>query len=59
MRIRVPAGGLVGLEYESDIMIDKLTTVRRANVLSRIGRLGTEELIAVERAVMAFLGLAR
>lgn len=59
LRIRVPAGGLTGLECESDIMIDKLTTVRRSNVVSRVGRLGTEQLISVERAVMAFLGLAR
>lgn len=59
LRIRLSVGGLTGLEQESDIMVDKLTTVRRSNVISRVGRLGTEQLIDVERAVMAFLGLAR
>lgn len=59
MRIRVAAGGFGGLEHESDIMVDKLATVRRSNVISRVGRLDTKQLVSVERAVMAFLGLAR
>lgn len=59
LRIRVSSGGIAGLEHESDVMIDKLTTVKRSNVISRVGRLGTEQLVNVERAVMAFLGLAR
>jgi len=43
----------------SDIMIDKMTTVRRSNVVAHVGRLSADQLAEVERAVMAFLGLAR
>ncbi|MGA4669959.1 hypothetical protein ACPCG0_09215 [Propionibacteriaceae bacterium Y1923] len=40
-------------------MVDKITTVRRENVGSRIGSLTPENLVEVERATMVFLGLAR
>ena len=61
MRIRIHGGNgrLSGLDHDSDVMIDKLTTVRRSNVHTRIGRLTAEQLVEVERAMMAFLGLAR
>jgi len=61
MRIRKAggAGGLSGLDHDSDVMIDKLTTVRRSNVHARVGRLTAEQVVEVERAMMAFLGLAR
>ncbi|MFT4030239.1 MAG: type II toxin-antitoxin system PemK/MazF family toxin [Protaetiibacter sp.] len=59
LRVRVVGGDLSGIERDSDIMIDKLTTVRRANVTTRVGQLSAEQLAEVERAVMAFLGLAR
>lgn len=59
LRIRIGAGGLSGLDRDSDVMIDKLTTVRRSNVVARVGRLSTEQLGDVERGMMAFLGFAR
>lgn len=61
MRIRISGGvGLLsGLDHDSDVMIDKLTTVRRSNVHARVGRLSAEQVVEVERALMAFLGLAR
>jgi mRNA interferase MazF len=61
MRIRISGrdGRLSGLDHDSDVMIDKLTTVRRSNVHARVGRLTAEQLVEVERALMAFLGLAR
>ncbi|SDI37917.1 mRNA interferase MazF [Rhodococcus triatomae] len=60
MRIRIPAGGeLSGLDRDSDVMVDKMTAVRRSNVLTRVGRLTSEQLVEVERSLMAFLGLAR
>jgi mRNA interferase MazF len=40
-------------------MIDKLTTVRKPNVHARVGRLTAEQMVEVERAMMAFLGLDR
>ncbi|OBJ90480.1 type II toxin-antitoxin system PemK/MazF family toxin [Mycobacterium asiaticum] len=61
MRIRVAggAGRLSGLDHDRDVMIDKLTTVKRPNVQSRLGRLTAEQVVEVERAMMAFLGIAR
>lgn len=61
IRIRIAGGDgrLSGLDRDSDVMIDKLTTVRRSNVHDRVGRLTAEQLVEVERAMMAFLGLAR
>jgi mRNA interferase MazF len=61
IRIRISGGDgrLSGLDHDSDVMIDKLTTVRRSNVHTRVGRLTAEQLVEIERAMMAFLGLAR
>lgn len=59
LRVRVPGTDLTGLERDSDVMVDKLTTVRRSNVQTRVGRLTAEQLAEVERALMTFLGLAR
>lgn len=59
LRIRIGARGVSGLERDSDVMIDKLTTVRRANVLARLGQMTSEQSVEIERALMTFLGLAR
>ena len=61
MRIRITGGSglLAGLDHDSDVMVDKLTTVRRSNVHTRVGRLTAEQVVEVERAMMAFLVLAR
>ena len=59
LRVRVPSGDLSGLARESDVMVDKLTTVRRSNVETRVGRVAAEQLAEVERSLMTFLGLAR
>ena len=59
LRIHIPASALSGLERDSDLMVDKLTTVRRSSVQTRVGRLATDQLAEVERALMTFLGLAR
>lgn len=61
IRVRISGGDsrLSGLDHDSDVMIDKLTTVRRSNVHARVGRLTAEQLVEIERALMAFLGLAR
>ena len=59
LRVRIAADYLTGLQHDSQVMIDKVTTVRRENVGTRVGRLALESLVEVERALMAFLGLAR
>lgn len=39
-------------------MVDKITTVRRARIARYVGRLSAAEMVAVERLLMVFLGLA-
>jgi mRNA interferase MazF len=39
-------------------MIDKITTVAKSKVGSRIGRLDEEDILGLNRAVLVFLGLA-
>lgn len=58
MRVPVPSDDVSGLDSVSWVMVDKLTTVRRANVDQRIGRLSSSQLVEVERLLMVFLGLA-
>lgn len=59
LRYRVEANDTSGLATGSDVMIDKITTVRRTNVRARVGRLSSQQMIEVERLIAAFLGLAR
>jgi mRNA interferase MazF len=58
LRYSVSADASNGLEHDSRLMIDKLTTVRRSNVIRLAGQLSAAQLIEVERLVMVFLGLA-
>jgi mRNA interferase MazF len=59
LRLTVEPGQLSGLEYVSQIMVDKLTTVRRANLGQRIGRIDSKTMVAVEQSLAVFLGLGR
>ena len=59
IRVRIPSSDLSGLDRTSDVMVDKLTTVRCANIRDRVGRLSSAQLVDVERAMLMFLGLAR
>lgn len=59
LRLTVDPGPLIGLQTISQIMVDKLTTVRRANLGQRIGRIDSETMVAVEQSLAVFLGLAR
>jgi mRNA interferase MazF len=58
MRLSIAADVLPGLDAVSFVMVDKLTTVRRAKVSQRVGRLSASQLVDLERLVMVFLGLA-
>lgn len=57
LRIPVRPGPATGVRQDSYVMIDKLTTVRRSSVRERVGRLPARQLVEVERALLAFLGL--
>jgi mRNA interferase MazF len=58
LRVPILADALNGLDADSYLMVDKLTTVRRSHVTTRIGLLSSAQLVEIERLVMVFLGLA-
>jgi mRNA interferase MazF len=47
-----------GLRASCRLMVDKITTVSRAKLGSRIGRLDEEDIVRLNRAILVFLGLA-
>jgi mRNA interferase MazF len=57
-RIDVEVTAATGIEQPSKIMIDKITTMPRANVRDHLGRLADADLIRLDRALLVFLGLA-
>ena len=48
-----------GLSTASRLMIDKITTVPKARLGKRIGKLSDEDSVRLNRALTVFLGLAR
>lgn len=57
-RLLVQPDNVNGLQEPSSLMVDKITTVPRSKIGKRIGRLGDDDLVRVEQAMMVFLGLA-
>jgi mRNA interferase MazF len=47
-----------GLRSPSRLMVDKITTVSKTKLGSRIGRLDDDEILRLNRAMLVFLGLA-
>lgn len=47
-----------GLRSACRLMVDKITTVPKAKVGDRIGRLDDEDMVRLNQAMMVFLGLA-
>jgi mRNA interferase MazF len=47
-----------GLDTASRLMVDKVTTVPKAKLGRRIGRLADDDMVRMNRALMIFLGLA-
>jgi len=58
MRLAVEPTDGNGLRKKSQVMIDKTQTVPRDKIGSTIGRLDPDTLVAVERALATFLGIA-
>jgi mRNA interferase MazF len=57
-RIPIQPSEKNGLRALSRLMVDKLTTVSRERLASRVGRLGEEDMIRLNRAILVFLGMA-
>lgn len=47
-----------GLITVSRLMVDKITTISKAKLGSRIGRISDEDAVRLNRAILVFLGLA-
>ena len=47
-----------GLDTVSRLMVDKITTMPKAKLGKRIGRLADDDMVRLNRALMIFLGLA-
>ena len=58
MRLPIKPSLQNGLTTMSHLMIDKITTVAKAKVAKRVGRLSDEDIVRLNRAVLVFLGLA-
>ena len=58
IRLVVEPSPLNGLDKPSRLMVDKVTTVSKAKLGKRIGRLSDRDMVRVNRALLIFLGLA-
>lgn len=58
VRLPIDASEENGLDQPSQLMVDKVTTVPRSSLRERLGRLRDDELIALNRSLIVFLGLA-
>ena len=56
-RVSVGAGKDTGLRSPSQVMVDKATTVPRAKIGPRMGRVNSATMQAVNEALRGFLGL--
>ncbi|CAN5193401.1 type II toxin-antitoxin system PemK/MazF family toxin [soil metagenome] len=57
-RVSVEPSEQNGLRETSNLMVDKLTTVHRRRIGTRIGRLEDQDVVRLNRAILVFLGLA-
>jgi mRNA interferase MazF len=58
LRLAVEPNETNGLRTTSRLMVDKITTIPRAKLRSRIGRLADIDMVRLNRAIMIVLGLA-
>ena len=58
-RITVQRGAGIGLQKASQIMSDKAMTVKRDKLGPAFGRIDANTMVAVERCLAVFLGIAR
>jgi mRNA interferase MazF len=57
-RLLITATERNGLRADCRLMVDKITTVPKAKVGARVGRLDDDDLVRLNRAMVVFLGLA-
>ena len=47
-----------GLRVPCRLMVDKITTVPKSKIGTRLGRLAPEDIVRLDRAIVVFLGIA-
>jgi mRNA interferase MazF len=57
-RLPVTPNSTNGLKNSSHLVVDKITTVLKDRLGSKVGRLGDADVTRLNRAIMVFLGLA-
>ena len=57
-RLAVEPSQSNGLRAVCRLMVDKITTVPKSRIGARVGRLGDEDIVRLNRAVLVFLGIA-
>ena len=57
-RLQVTPNERNGLRDPCRLMVDKITTVSKSKLGSRVGRLDDEDMVRLNQAMMVFLGLA-
>ena len=57
-RLPIEPGEDNGLRTLCRLMVDKITTVPKAKIGARVGRLADEDMVRLNRAVLVFLGIA-
>jgi mRNA interferase MazF len=57
-RLPIEPDAVNGLRTVCQVMVDKITTVPRARIGVRVGRLADEDMIRLNRAILVFLGIA-
>ena len=58
IRLAIEPSDRNGLRASSQLMVDKITTMSKRKVETRLGRLSDEDIVRLNRAVIVFLGLA-
>jgi mRNA interferase MazF len=57
-RLAIEPNETNGLRAPCRLMVDKITTVPKSKIGARIGRLGDEDIVRLNRAALVFLGMA-
>lgn len=58
IRLPVEPDDINGLHERCSLMVDKVTTIPRAKLGERVGRLSDDDMVRLGRAVLVFIGLA-
>jgi mRNA interferase MazF len=57
IRLLIEPNGHNGLRLASRLMVDKITTVPKSKLATRIGRLDDQDIVRLNQAILVFLGL--